>query len=105
MSSRHETRNPSSKVGTKVAGVVAALLAIGPLPTLFAFGRALADEYEPVTGALQPRTDPNPYIAVAYGVTWAVVALYVISVARGLGRARNEVAELRRRVDAAASGR
>jgi hypothetical protein len=84
------------------AAVVVAALAAGPLATFIGIGRALADEYEPVTGAVvQARTNPNPFIVAAYGFIWAVVLIYVIGVARGLGRARAEVAELRRRVDAA----
>lgn len=90
--------------GPRVAGLFAALLALGPLPSLLALGQALAQEYEPVTAATQTRTDPNPYIVAAYGFIWAAVLIYVIAVARGLGRARAEVAELRRRVDAATGG-
>ena len=94
----------SSKISRLVAvlAVTLAALAAGPLATFIGVGRALADEYEPVTGTVaQTRTDPNPFIVAAYGFIWVVVLLYVIGVARGLGRARAEVAELRRRVDAA----
>ena len=93
------------RTAARVAGLFLALLSMGPVPAWLAMGRALADEYEPVTAATASRTDPNPYIVAAYGFIWAALLVYVISVARGLGRARAEVDELRRRVDAATGGR
>ena len=70
------------------------------LVVLLASARAFAQEagYEPVTGSGLAKTDPNPYIVAAYGFIWAALLLYVISIARGLAKARTEVAELRRRV-------
>jgi CcmD family protein len=82
-----------------LTGLVVAAFSL--LPAL----AARAAEYEPVTDLSRPKTDPNPFIVAAYGFIWLVVLLYVISVARGLAKARAEVAELRRRVDAAAGGR
>jgi hypothetical protein len=98
-------RQLRGRTGARLAGLIAALLAIGPVPAWLEMGRALADEYEPVTNAATTRTDPNPFLIAAYGFIWAALLVYVIGVARGLGRARAEVAELRRRVDAATAGR
>jgi CcmD family protein len=93
-------------VRLRIAGFVAAIVALlGPVPAWLALGQAWAQEYEPVTAAAQTRTDPNPYLLAAYGFIWAAVLVYVIAVARGLGSARAEVAELRRRVDAATGAR
>jgi hypothetical protein len=94
-----------SRAGARVTAVVVGLLVAGPLPAWLALGRAFADEYEPVTAGAVHRTDPNPYVVAAYGFIWAALLVYVIGVARGLGRARAEVAELRRRIDAATGGR
>jgi hypothetical protein len=96
--------NLRTRTAARVAGVVAMLLALGPVSTLLTLGQALAEEYEPVTAATTTRTDPNPFIVAAYGFIWAALLVYVIGVARGLGKARAEVAELRRRVDAATGG-
>ncbi len=80
--------------------VAAATLA----PAWIGWAIAHADEYVPVvTGANpQPKTDPNPFILGAYGFIWAAVLIYVIALAKGLSRARAEIADLRRRVDAGA---
>lgn len=73
-------------------GVAMGLVAVGLPPALG------ADEYEPVNEATRQLTDPNPYILAAYGVIWAAVLVYVVMVARGLGKAREEIETLRRRV-------
>jgi hypothetical protein len=96
--------NLRTRTAARVAGVVAMILALGPVPAWLAMGQALAEEYEPVTAAATARTDPNPFLIAAYGFIWAALLVYVIGVARGLGKARAEVAELRRRVDAATGG-
>jgi CcmD family protein len=71
------------------AGLLAALLPLAALA-----------QYEPVNEAARQRMDPNPYILGAYGFIWVAVLVYVVMVARGLGRARSEIETLRRRVDA-----
>jgi CcmD family protein len=77
-----------------LAGLLACLLSIvAPLAAL------AADQYEPLNEASRQRMDPNPYILAAYGFMWVAVLVYVVMVARGLGRARNEIETLRRRVD------
>lgn len=84
----------------RLTSIFARLSALVPAVVVLALATVAraADEYEPVTGA-QTRTDPNPYIVAAYGFIWAAVVVYVVMVARGLGRARSEIDELRRRVD------
>jgi CcmD family protein len=77
---------------------------IGLIVTLLAPLAALAqDQYEPVNEAARQRMDPNPYIVGAYGFIWVAVLVYVVMVARGLGRARGEIEDLRRRVEASGS--
>jgi CcmD family protein len=63
---------------------------------------AVAEDYVPV-----PDKDPmtiaaNPFVAGAYGFIWLAVLLYVVHVARGLGRARSELDELRRKLGSGA---
>jgi hypothetical protein len=95
--------HPLTRLVARTAAAIAVLVAV--VMPLFGAGVALAQggDYEPVTAAAAQatRTDPNPYLLGAYGFIWVVVLLYVISVARGLAAARAEVAELRRRVEAA----
>jgi CcmD family protein len=74
---------------------LALLLALLATATAFA-----ADEYVPVDEAARKATDPNPYIIGAYGFIWVAVLVYVVVVARGLGRAKAEVEELRKKLDA-----
>ncbi len=46
-----------------------------------------------------------PFVGIAYGVIWLAVLVYVVSVARGLGRVNDEIAELRRKLDGAGANR
>ncbi len=62
-----------------------------------------ADQYEPVNEATREHMNPNPYILGAYGFMWVAVVVYVVMVARGMGRAREEIESLRRRVDTGGS--
>jgi CcmD family protein len=78
-----------------------ALLTFAPVILLLQALPALAQgEYEPVNEAARVKTDPNPFILAAYGFIWVAVVVYVVMVARGLGKAQGEVEALRRRVDA-----
>ncbi len=67
--------------------------------SLLAAATPVFAQYEPVNEAARQRMDPNPYILGAYGFMWVAVLVYVVMVARGLGRARSELETLRRRVD------
>ena len=67
------------------------------LVTLWA-GRAAAQEFQKVEGALRPELPAGPFVGTAYGFIWIAVLLYVLSVARGLARVRRDVEELRRQV-------
>lgn len=80
--------------------VLARLLTFAPVIVLLQALPALAQEgYEPVNEAARVKTDPNPFILGAYGFIWAAVLVYVVLVARGLGKAQGEVEALRRRVE------
>lgn len=85
--------------------VIAAAVVAAVLPLLVAVGSALADEYEPVTGnTARAATDPNPFVIAAYGFVWVALVIYVVGIARGLARAKAEIAELQRRVATASGG-
>jgi CcmD family protein len=84
----------------RLAAVLARLLALAPVIVLLQALPALAaDEFEPVNEAARVKTDPNPFILAAYGFIWAAVLVYVVMVARGLGKTQGEVEALRRRVE------
>jgi CcmD family protein len=77
------------------------LLSLAPVIVLLQALPALAaDEFEPVNEAARAKTDPNPFILAAYGFIWVAVLVYVVLVARGLGKAQSEVEALRQRVNA-----
>jgi CcmD family protein len=81
--------------------LVRRVLASAALLSLFASTAALAaDEFVPVNEAARTRMDPNPYIIAAYGAIWVTMMAYVALVARGLGRARVELEDLKKKVDA-----
>ena len=81
--------------------LVRRVLACAALLSLCASTVALAaDEFVPVNEAARTRMDPNPYIIAAYAAIWVTMMGYVALVARGLGRARTELEDLRRKVDA-----
>lgn len=72
----------------------AALFALSP-------GMALAQEFQKVEGALRPELPSVPFVAAAYGFIWIAILVYVLSVARGLSKVRQDLAELRRKIDGA----
>jgi CcmD family protein len=67
---------------------------------------ALAQEFQKVEGPTQDQVPAKTLVAVAYSFIWVAVLIYVLFVARALGRVRDELTDLRRKVDGAArSGR
>ena len=64
-------------------------------------GAALAQEFQKVEGALRPELPSVPFVAAAYGFIWIAILVYVLAVARGLSKVRQELAELRRKIDGA----
>jgi CcmD family protein len=80
--------------------LLARMLTLAPVIVLLQALPALAaDEFEPVNEAARVKTDPNPFILAAYGFIWVAVLVYVVMVARGLGKTQGEVEALRRRVE------
>ena len=71
-----------------------ALLATLAWPAL-----ALAQEFQKVEGAPKQEVPAVPFVAVAYGFIWLALFVYIFFVARGVGRARREIAELRRKLE------
>ena len=62
---------------------------------------ALAQEFEKVTGAVREEIPARPLVAAAYGFIWIALLAYVVFVARGLGRVRQDLADLRAKIDRA----
>jgi CcmD family protein len=82
-----------------VVRILTAILAIA-WPAL-----ALAQEFQRVEGKIADNVPAVPFVGIAYGVIWLAVLVYVLVVARGLGRVNQELAELRRKLDGAGAPR
>lgn len=74
-------------------------LALWALPAV-----ALAQQFEKVEGKASQEVPAVPFVGLAYGFIWIAVLAYVFFVARGLGRVRSEVDDLRRKVDGGGPG-
>jgi CcmD family protein len=79
---------------------VAAALVAGAPAVLWPLA-ALAQQFEKVEGKAAPEIPAGPFVAIAYGFIWVAILGYLVFVARGLARVRGDLAELRRKVDAA----
>jgi CcmD family protein len=60
-----------------------------------------AQEFEKVSGAVREELPGGRFVAAAYGFIWIAVLVYVVSIARGLGRVRKDLADLRNKIDRA----
>ena len=80
------------RISTLVVGAVVAVLP----------GLAAAQEFVKVEGAPRQEIPSGPFVAAAYGFIWIAVLAYVVVVARGLGRVRQDLRDLRAKVDRAA---
>jgi CcmD family protein len=83
---------------TKVRALVA--LAAGALCCL-APALVVAQEFEKVNGAVREELPAGRFVAAAYGFIWIAVVVYVVSIARGLGRVRKELGDLKSKIDRA----
>jgi CcmD family protein len=82
------------------AGVAVLLVLVAP-----AIALAQNQGYQKVEGPIADNIPAVPFVGIAYGVIWAAVLVYVLVVARGLGRVNDELRELRRKIDAAGAPR
>ncbi|HEX3901325.1 MAG TPA: CcmD family protein [Polyangia bacterium] len=62
---------------------------------------AVAQEFEKVSGAVREEIPARPLVAAAYGFIWIAILAYVVFVARGLGRVRQDLGDLRAKIDRA----
>jgi CcmD family protein len=60
---------------------------------------AAAQEFEKVTGAVREELPAGRFVAAAYGFIWIAVLVYVVSIARGLGRVRKDLGDLKNRLE------
>ena len=77
----------------------------GVVTTLAVPALAFAQEFQKVEGKVADEVPAGPFVAIAYGFIWIALLGYVLFVARGLGRVRGELEDLRRKIDAAGSKR
>ncbi|HTB61346.1 MAG TPA: CcmD family protein [Polyangia bacterium] len=73
------------------------LLAVGVLAWL-APALAVAQDFQKVNGPLREELPATPFVAAAYGFIWIALLAYVVWLARGVGRVRKDLAELRGRI-------
>ena len=74
------------------AAVALAAGALGAAPVA-------AQEFVKVENAAREQLPAPQFVGAAYGFIWLALLGYVVLVARGLGRTRTEIDELKRRVD------
>jgi CcmD family protein len=82
------------KIRTLLAVVAGALCSL--VPALVS-----AQEFEKVTGAVREELPAGRFVAAAYGFIWIAVLVYVISIARGLGKVRKDLGDLKNKIDRA----
>jgi len=73
--------------------VVSALASLALAPAL-----AVAQEFQKVSGPLREELPATPFVAAAYGFIWIALLAYVVLLARGVGRVRKDLAELRGKI-------
>jgi CcmD family protein len=94
------------KLSHATTRVSALRILITVVVTLAAPALALAQEFEKVKeGQIADNVPAVPFVGIAYGVIWLAVLVYVLVVARGLGRVNQELGELRRKLDGAGTTR
>jgi CcmD family protein len=62
---------------------------------------AVAQEFVKVEGKLGEEVPAGPFVGIAYGFIWIAILAYVVFIARGVGRVRGEIDELRRKLETA----
>jgi CcmD family protein len=76
------------------------LLAVGALVSLaLAPALAVSQEFQKVNGPLREELPATPFVAAAYGFIWIALLAYVVLLARGLGRVRKDLSELRGKIN------
>jgi len=81
-------------------------LALAPaalIPTLVALTAhpAFAQTFEKIEGKTTEDVPAVPFVGLAYGIIWLAVVAYVVSLARKISRTKEELEELKRKVDRA----
>ena len=77
----------------------ASVLVVGALAWLaLAPALAVAQEFQKVSGPLREELPATPFVAAAYGFIWIALLAYVALLARGVGRVRKDLAELRAKI-------
>ena len=85
-----KTRN---RLGRAWLSVIGALGWLVLAPAL-----AVAQEFQKVSGPLREELPATPFVAAAYGFIWIALLAYVVLLARGLGRVRKDLAELKAKI-------
>jgi CcmD family protein len=75
------------------AALAAVLLALSS-------GAALAQQFEKIENIPKQEIPAGRFVGIAYGIIWLAVLTYVLFVAGGLKRVNQEIADLKRKLDA-----
>jgi CcmD family protein len=62
-----------------------------------------AQQFEKVSGAVREELPAGRFVGAAYGFIWIAVLVYLVSIARRLGRVREELGDLKKKIDRTAS--
>jgi CcmD family protein len=66
--------------------------------TLTFLAAAHAQEFEKVEGKVVEEIPAVPFVATAYGFIWIAVLVYLLVVARGLSKVKDDIRDLRRKL-------
>jgi CcmD family protein len=88
-------RKIRARYGRFVAVVAGALCCLSP-------ALVSAQEFEKVTGAVREELPAGRFVAAAYGFIWIAVLVYVVSIARGLGKVRKDLGDLKNKLERSA---
>ena len=91
---RIQTRAVVIRSFARAAALMAAALIWLSTPAV-----ALAQEFQKVDGKLADDVPAVPFVGIAYGFIWLAILTYVLVIARGLGRVRTEIDDLRHKLD------
>jgi hypothetical protein len=74
------------------------------LASAVAGGSAVAQDFVKVDDSAREQLPATPFVGVAYGFIWLALLAYLFIVARGLGKVRDDLRQLRERLDRASVG-
>ena len=75
--------------------------AVGALTLFMLPALAVAQEFVKVSGKATEEVPAGPFVGIAYGFIWIAILAYVLFVARSVARVRDDMDDLRRKLEGA----